>query len=144
MATSRASAISAVTAAVVAALNVSAYRTLCPGGVYRGMPLSQRPPFTQVGPARERPWDRMAKAYGTVVTVPVRVTTRGDVSEGDTQLSSIVNKALDLLDRKALSVTGWTWAATLWTDTDQQETTNEDGTTGYIATVSFDVHVIQA
>lgn len=138
----RASAINAVSAAIVTTLNVAALRTLCPGGVYRGVPLAQTPPYLSVGRCAERPMDAFARTFGSAVTVQLRVETSGADPDGESRAAAILSKALELLDDVAhLSVTGWTVHQVAWEQTVMDTVDYPDGTVGYVGTATITVVV---
>lgn len=139
-------ATSAVCDAMKTALDVAAVRTLCPGGVYRGMPLAQSLPYLSVGDrCVERPWNAAGTHYGSEVSVSVRVETNGTNADGHKRALTILSAALDRLEvRGDLTVTGWTVCDTWWIETTTDVVQHEDGTTGYVATNVFNVQVRQA
>lgn len=140
----RKSAITAVGTAVLTALNVTAFRSLCPGGVYRAILPAQNPPYCVVGPCSERPDDALGFGYGSIVTVPIKVTwVPGDAVAEDRAVAAI-DYALGLIDDPvALSVTGWTRTQVDWTGT--QPTTLEaiDGSRLDALVATVDVYVRQ-
>ena len=138
----RASAINAVSTAVVTTLNVADLRALCPGGVYRGVPLAQTPPFLSVGRCTERPWDTFARYFGSEVLVQLRVETSGADPDGESRAAGILSKALELLDDVThLSVAGWTVHQVAWESTVMDVVEYPDGTTGYVGTATLRVVV---
>lgn len=126
----RASAITAVAGAVLTALNVTAFRTLCPGGVYRTTTAVQSPPYCVIGPCSERPMDALGQGYGSIVSVPIRVVApTGDAIPEDRH-AAILSKALALLDEPvALTASGWTVRQVLWTTTVPAQLELADGST---------------
>lgn len=139
----RRSAINAVADAVLAALNVASLRALCPGGVYRSLIPAQTPPYVIVGPCSEIPDDHMGFGYGSVVTVPVRVTQVAGDAVSEDRAVDIIDAALTLLDEPtALAVTGWTRTQTLWTGTRQTAVETHDGSVAALEAM-FDIYVRQ-
>lgn len=135
-------ATSAVKAAVLAALNVASVRTLCPGGVYRGVPTAQAPPFLVIGRTRETPWNAGGTHYGSEVSVQVRVDTSGVDPDGDKRATTILSEVMDLLEvRSDLTVTGWTVCDIWWMDTETDQVQYEDGRIAYVGTATFVVQV---
>lgn len=141
----RASAIDAVSAAIVAVLNVAALRALCPNGVHRGIPRVPSPPFVSVGRCVERPWDTFAKSFGSLVTVQIRVETSGADDSGESRAATILSKVLELLDDVThLAVTGWTVHQLAWNETTMDTMTFADGGVGYVGTATITVAVRSA
>lgn len=139
----RKSAINAVADAVLAALNVPSLRALCPGGVYRSLIPAQTPPYVIVGPCSEIPDDHMGFGYGSIVTVPVRVTQVAGDAVSEDRAIDIVDKALALLDEPAsLTVTGWTVSQVNWTGTQQTAIETQDGSVP-ATSATLDIHVRQ-
>ena len=88
-------ALSAVVDAITSALNVASIRTLCPGGVYRSMPVAQSLPYLSVGDrCTERPWNAAGTNYGSEVSVSVRVETSGADADGHKRAVTILSAAL--------------------------------------------------
>lgn len=145
----RHSAINAVAEAVVTALNVSAVRTLCQGGVYRNRPQAQAPPYISVGPCSEVPDDRMGMNYAHIVTVPVRVVTSGADGNGESRAITILDKVMELLDEPAVlgAVTGWSVGLVNWAETRIEFTDlgggDVAGELGYVGTATFQFLVRQ-
>lgn len=105
----RKSAINAVADAVVATLNVSAMLTLCPGGIYRGRPNAQEPPYISVTVPSSVPDDAFGWNLGAVLTIMVKAVTSGADANGSSRANTIIDKAMELLDEAShLSMTGWT------------------------------------
>ena len=145
----RHSAINVVADAVVAALNVTSIRALCPGGVYRNRPTAQTTPYLSIGPCSEQPDDRMGTHYAHIVTVPVRVVTSGADANGESRAIGILDAAMALLDEPvaAPTLTGWTIGMVRWVETRIEFTDlSLDGTgeLGYIGTATFEYLVAQA
>jgi hypothetical protein len=116
----RRSAINAVADGVKAALDVAALRAqaLAPGGVYRGRPNAQRPPFVSIGPCSEVPYDAMGLNYGAIVTVPIHAITNGTDANGESRCASILDKVMELLDEPStVTATGYTVRQKLWMGT---------------------------
>lgn len=137
-------ALDAVEAGVLTALNVAAIRTLCPGGVYRGVPLAQAYPYLSIGPSRETPWNTAGTNYGSEVTVQVKCLTSGADPNGASRAATILSAALDLLElRGDLTVSGWTVCDVWWRDTSMEAVVHDDGGTGYLGSMTFTVQVRQ-
>jgi hypothetical protein len=114
----RKSAINAVADAMLAALNVASLRAWASGGVYRGRPNAQTPPFVSIGPNSETPDDCFGTHYGAVVTVPIHAITSGQDADGDDRCADILNQIITLLDEPSvLTVTGWTVQNVRWVGT---------------------------
>lgn len=140
----RKSAINAAADAVLAALNVASVRTLCPGGVYRSSLPAQTPPYVVVGPCSELPDDCLGLGYGSVVTVPVRVTQVAGDAVSEDRAVDIVNQALSLLDEPAaLSVPGWTVSQVNWTGTQPTSIETQDGSAVSALVATVDIYVRQ-
>jgi hypothetical protein len=138
----RYSAINAVSDAIVTALNVPAVRTLCPGGVYRGLTAAQTPPVLYVGRCTERPWDTFGKSFGSLVTAQIRCETSGADANGESRAAGILSKCLELLDDVThLTVTGWTVHQIAWNDTTMDTIAYSDGGLGYVGTATITVAV---
>ena len=139
----RRSAINAVADAILAALNVPSLRALCPGGVYRSLIPAQTPPYVVIGPCSESPDDCLGLGYGSVVTVPIRVTQVAGDAVSEDRAVDIVNQALALLDEPAtLTVTGWTVGQVNWTGTQQTTIETQDSAVAALA-ATVDVYVRQ-
>jgi hypothetical protein len=140
----RKSAINAVANGVRATLNSASFQSLCAGGVYRGIPLAQKPPFASVGPCTERPWDACGAEYGAEVTVPVRVVTSGQDADGESRAADIIDAVIDLLDlRGSITVPGWQVCEIWWRENTSTIEQWADGTIGYVCTAVFLVQVRQ-
>jgi len=139
----RASAIPAVAAAVLEALNVATVRALCGGGhVSRNRHREDGPPYVSIGPCAEGPDDALGVHYGAVVEVPIHITTSGADADGDERGAQIANAIMAILDEPTtLTVPGWTLRMQEWVGTRGEVMQFQDGAVGYNTTVTFHFHV---
>lgn len=141
----RASAMNAVAAAVLTALNVSSVRALCPGGVSRARQRKGAPPYVTIGPHGETPDDALGTGYGAVVTSEIHVITSGEDADGDARALGIVDAIVALLDEPvALSVSGWSVRMVEYAGSVGQVVQFEDGKVGYDYQITMQTSVRKA
>lgn len=141
----RESAVNAVVDAVVATLNVAAFRALCPGGVYRNRPSAQTAPFCSVRATEEKPYDTFGTNYGSLVTVDVRVVISGADAGGDSRAWTVTDAAQELLDDRAhIAPTGWTVDRVSWVSSRGEDVGFEDGAVGYSVVATYEIAVREA
>jgi hypothetical protein len=134
-----------VAEAVVAALNVSSVRALCPGGVSRSRQRPGAPPFVHVDVEGDEPDDALGtNGYGSVVTVALHTITSGVDADGNSRAMEIKGAAVALLDEPAaLTVTGFAVRMTNYTGTTSALTQFEDGAVGFDVVSRVQIHVRQ-
>jgi hypothetical protein len=138
----RHSAINAVADAVVAALNVPAFRALCPGGVYRNLRPNQTPPYCVVGPCSEEPDDMLGYGYGAALSVPVTVVQMDADAVPEARAVTIIDQAMTLLDEPASwTITGWLARGVEWQGTAPTRLEFQDGSGGDALRATFVIRV---
>lgn len=138
----RSSATNAVAAGVMAALNVASLRVLAPGGVYRGRPPAQLPPYVMIGHCGEESWSSIGTHYGAEVRVPVVAVISGQDANGCERAGTIIDHVINLLElRTSITVEGWDVADVWYRRCDESDDNTMDGLVGYARTAIFDVQV---
>ncbi len=101
------SAVLPVTQAVIAQLNTpsGAFKTACPNGAFDYVPQGTTFPYGRVGDVTEVPFNALGGVVGKELTAMVHLFSQ---QFGDAEIGAMANAAIGMLDRVALTITGWT------------------------------------